>query len=95
MSLLLDLCYGLRRLRNSPGFTVLATLCLGIGLVVGIAVSLLATRALSAMLFGVTPTDPAVFLAVVLICGSLGTAASLLPAWSAARVNPMEALRQE
>ena len=67
----------------------------GMGLAVGIAVSLLATRALSAMLFGVTPADPMVFLTVVLICGSLGAAASLLPAWSAARVSPMEALRQE
>jgi putative ABC transport system permease protein len=66
-----------------------------VGLTLGIAASLLATRALSGMLFGVTPTDPAVFATVALICGSLGAAASLLPAWSAARVDPMEALRQE
>jgi putative ABC transport system permease protein len=67
----------------------------GIGLAVGIAVSLLVTRALATLLFGVTPTDPVVFLTVALICGALGVAASLLPAWSAARVSPMEALRQE
>jgi predicted permease len=67
----------------------------GIGLAVGIVSSLLATRALGSMLFGVAPTDPAVFLTVALICGSVGVAASLLPAWSAARVNPMKALRQE
>lgn len=67
----------------------------GIGLAVGIAVSLLVTRALATLLFGVTPTDPAVFLTVVSICGVLGMTASLLPAWSASRVSPMEALRQE
>jgi ABC-type antimicrobial peptide transport system permease subunit len=66
-----------------------------LGLAVGVAASLLATRALSGLLFGVTPTDPAVFLIVALICGSLGALASLLPAWSASRVDPMEALRQE
>ena len=66
-----------------------------IGLILGMAASLLATRALSDLLFGVTPTNPAVFALAALICGSLGAMASLLPAWSAARVDPMEVLRQE
>jgi ABC-type antimicrobial peptide transport system permease subunit len=66
-----------------------------VGLAIGVAASVLATRALSGLLFGVTPTDPAVFLIVALICGSLGTLASLLPAWSAGRVDPMKALRRE
>jgi predicted permease len=67
----------------------------GLGLACGTAASLLATRVVSGLLFGVKPTDPAVFLTGILICGALGTAASLLPAWSATRVDPMEALRQE
>jgi predicted permease len=66
-----------------------------VGLALGTAVSWLATRALSSLLFGVTPTDPEVFLSVLLICGIVGATASFLPAWSATRVDPMGALRQE
>lgn len=67
----------------------------GLGLALGTLVSWMATRGLANELFGVTPTDPAVFTTVLLVCGTLGAAASLLPAWSAARVDPMKALRQE
>jgi putative ABC transport system permease protein len=60
---------------------------------VGIAVALPLTRLLRSLLFGVTATDPATFLAVsagLLVAGAL---ACYLPANRAVRTDPVEALR--
>ena len=67
----------------------------GVGIVIGLAASLLAGRLLQAMLFGVTPADPV----VLLLAGAFLLAGALVAAWSPARramrIAPMEALRQE
>jgi putative ABC transport system permease protein len=47
------------------------------------------------MLFGVTSTDPITFAAVVVILGGVALLASLIPAFRAARVDPVTALRRE
>src|SRR5262249_55759491 len=66
-----------------------------LGLVIGIAASVAATRLINSVLYGTSPLDPGVFLSVVAILLISATAACLLPAWRAARINPMSALRAE
>jgi putative ABC transport system permease protein len=67
--------------------------------VVGIGVGLLAafglTRLLSKMVYGVSTTDPATFLVITGLLLIVALLASLLPAWRATRVDPLEALRCE
>jgi predicted permease len=67
----------------------------GWGLLLGLAAALVLTRFLESLLFGVPATDPATYLAVAAGLGVVGVAASLVPAWSATRVDPMESLRAE
>jgi putative ABC transport system permease protein len=52
-------------------------------------------RVLSGMLYGVSPTDGATLSSVVLIVLAVATVASLAPAIRAARVEPMNVLRDE
>ena len=65
------------------------------GAAVGIAGAFAATRLLSSLLFGVTPTDPLTFLGVSLLLLLVAVLASWLPARRATKVDPMEALRYE
>jgi putative ABC transport system permease protein len=65
------------------------------GLVVGIAVSLAATRLLRSQLFGVQPADPIAYAAVALLLGFVALVACYIPARRAAAVDPLVALRQE
>jgi len=66
-----------------------------VGLVVGIVASLAATRFLRSQLFGVQPTDPLAYAAVVVLLGVVTLLACYVPARRAAGVDPMVALRQE
>ena len=66
-----------------------------IGAVAGLLVSMVAGRALSSLLFGVSPWDPlALVAAFAAVCGA-AVLASLLPLRRALRVEPMSALRYE
>jgi ABC-type antimicrobial peptide transport system permease subunit len=55
----------------------------------------LAARGMTALLFGVTPGDPATFAAAVGVTLLMTFAGSLVPALRALRVNPMSVLRAE
>jgi len=66
-----------------------------IGLVLGLAGALAATRFLATLLFGVRATDPSTFLGVSALLRAVGLLASYLPARRATKVDPMTALRSE
>jgi predicted permease len=67
----------------------------GIGIAVGAGGALLASRTLRALLFGVNPTDPRLFVALAAVLAAVAFLASWVPARRAARVDPRQALRQE
>lgn len=66
-----------------------------LGCVAGLALSLVADRLLQGMLYGVSVADPVTYIAVLFLILSVATGAAILPAWRAARVDPMHVLRQE
>jgi predicted permease len=66
-----------------------------VGLACGLPIAFGLGRATASVLYGITPSDPATFLAIPLLLALVGLAASLVPARRAARVDPMVALRYE
>jgi ABC-type antimicrobial peptide transport system permease subunit len=63
------------------------------GVVVGLAAALALSRVLASLLFGVGPRDPVTFALVALLLLMIALLATLIPARSASRVDPMVALR--
>jgi predicted permease len=66
-----------------------------IGLVVGLGLAVVISRALRMVLFEVSPNDPAVFALIAAVLAGTGLLASTVPARRATRVDPMVALRSE
>lgn len=64
-----------------------------LGMGVGLAASLAATRVIATLLFGTAATDPATFGGVIVLLSAVALFAGYLPAWRASRINPMIALR--
>jgi ABC-type antimicrobial peptide transport system permease subunit len=64
-----------------------------IGVTIGVLASFGLTRFIENMLFGVTPTDPLTFAAIVVLLGLVALLACLVPALRALRVNPIVVLR--
>ena len=67
----------------------------GVGIVVGLAGALAATRLLQAILFDVKPWDPATFAGVALFLLAVALSACLVPALRATAIDPVVALRTE
>jgi putative ABC transport system permease protein len=66
-----------------------------IGIAVGLAGAFAATRLIQGLLFGVTSTDAATFIAISALLATTALVASYVPARRAMRVDPMIALRYE
>jgi putative ABC transport system permease protein len=66
-----------------------------IGIVLGLAGALAASRLLAQMVFGITPTDAATFASVAAGMALVSLAASWLPARRAAGIDPVRVLREE
>jgi putative ABC transport system permease protein len=68
---------------------------MAIGMSFGIAGAFAVTRLMTGMLYEIRPTDSAAFIGAALAMGFLALIASAIPAWRAARVDPLVALRTE
>jgi predicted permease len=66
-----------------------------IGIVAGLIGAAALTRVIASLLFGVSATDIATFLAVPGLLAVVAFAATVIPAWRASSVDPMVALREE
>ena len=65
------------------------------GAVIGIAGALAATSVTQSLLFGVQTIDPITYFVAVVLLGAVATAACVVPALRAMRVDPLVALRDE
>jgi putative ABC transport system permease protein len=65
------------------------------GAIIGTAAALALSQFIASLLFGVSATDPATYVAMALVLIGIATLACLVPAIRAARVDPASALRHE
>ena len=66
-----------------------------IGIFAGLLGATALTRVIASLLFGVTTTDAATFLAVPVLLAVVAFTATVIPAWRASKVDPMVALRDD
>jgi len=82
--------------RNILGLVVRQgiTLTLG-GTAIGLIGAVVGSRVFAALLFGVSPLDPATYLGMLILLVAVSAAACCLPALRASRVDPVIALRAD
>ncbi|HEY2849472.1 MAG TPA: ADOP family duplicated permease, partial [Gemmatimonadaceae bacterium] len=74
---------------GEAGWTVIA------GIAAGTLIAIAATRWVASLLYGVKPTDVPTFALAAATLALVAIGASAIPGWRAARLDPMEALREE
>ena len=72
-----------------------AAFVVGAGLAAGLALSFAAGRLVASQLTGVSAADPVSFLGTAMLLAAVAAAACLLPAWRAASLSPLAALRRD
>jgi ABC-type antimicrobial peptide transport system permease subunit len=71
-----------------------AALLVGLGVVIGAGLSLWASSFVASLLYGLTPRDPITLAGAAVTLAAVGAFAAWLPARRAARIDPIEVLRQ-
>src|SRR5258708_30378047 len=66
-----------------------------LGVVLGAVGAVALTRLLSGQLFGVSPTEPAMFVACAIVLVAVAGAASYIPARRATGIDPLAAMRHD
>jgi ABC-type antimicrobial peptide transport system permease subunit len=66
-----------------------------VGAAVGLVAAIALGRLMSSLLFGISPLDPAAYVAAVVVTIAAAALASYLPARRAAAIDPIETLRAE
>ena len=93
--------FGVRLALGATASTILRLVmregCLlsGMGATLGFAAAMAVTRVLRGLLYGVTPLDGLTIASVVALVAGVALVAVGVPAWRAARVDPVTALRAE
>jgi ABC-type antimicrobial peptide transport system permease subunit len=72
-----------------------ALVLVAIGVIVGVGAALGAARTVASLLFGLQPTDLTTLGLAVMLMIAVSTLAGYLPARSASRLGPMQALRHD
>jgi predicted permease len=70
------------------------TVVLGLGVVIGTAASIWASRFIATLLYGLEPRDPVTLISSAVVLAAVGALAGSLPAYRASRVDPAEVLRE-
>jgi putative ABC transport system permease protein len=65
------------------------------GIVIGLALSSVASQLLTSVLFGVQPLDPITFASVAIVLCATAAIAIAAPAWRATHIDPAVALRDQ
>jgi putative ABC transport system permease protein len=66
-----------------------------VGLGTGLVISVIVTRLLSGMLYGIRPSDPLTFVTMTGVLLLVSLLASSIPAYRAAQLDPIETLREQ
>jgi ABC-type antimicrobial peptide transport system permease subunit len=67
----------------------------GMGMVLGLALAVAASRLMSSLLYATSPVDVATYAGAASLLAVIAVAASFVPAFRASRVDPIVALRDE
>jgi ABC-type antimicrobial peptide transport system permease subunit len=72
-----------------------ALMLIASGLIIGFPLTFAAGKLLGSQLYGMKPYNPVVTIAAVLALGLSAILASLIPAFRASRISPLDALRAD